>query len=186
MNLALGGLLAISAHRQLMDVPSAIANRWFRDAVLFGLLVMMPIGIFFYLQWPDWSWMYFVDPAKLGDAATVAVWLAYPAAVALGFAVTAGFVRGDSPRMGFAVPLFGALLLGGVSAFAFTRFVTLTSYNEFNNILMQTRGELPFIWTDQLWVLTMAGTGVFAGLPFAYLLVRNVRAGGGFVPPVKP
>lgn len=186
MNLALGGLLAVSAHKQLMDARSALANRWFREALLFGLLIMLPTGIFFYLQWPEWSWLYYVDPAALGDAATVLVWLAYPAAVALGFAVAAVFVRGDTPRMGLAVPIFGAVLLAGVSGIAFSRFITLSSYNEFNNILLRMRGGMPYIWSDPVWVGAMAGLGIFAGLPFGYLLLRNLREGGGLIPPLKP
>lgn len=186
MNLALGGLLAVSAHRQLMGARSAIANRWFRDALIFGTLIMLPTGIFFYLQWPEWSWLYYVDPASVGTAATVAVWLAYPVSVALGFALAAVLVRGDTPRMGLAVPAFGGVLLAVVTALAFSRFITLTNYDEFNNILLRMRGGMPYIWSDKIWIATMAGTGLFAGIPFTYLILRNIREGGGLLPPVKP
>lgn len=186
MNLALGGFLAVSAHKQLMQAESGLANRWFRDAVVFGLLAMMPIGIFFYLNWPDWSWMYWVNPAKLGDGLTVLVWLAYPLAVALGFALTAVFVRGDSPRTSLAVPVIGIVALLVVSGVGYDRFMRSATYSDYNNLLVRMRG-LPYIWTSPAWILAMLGTGLIAGIPFTYLFVRNLREGGaGLLPPVKP
>lgn len=186
MNFALGGFLAVTAHRQLMQASSAVANRWFRDAVLFGTLIMLPVGIFFYLNWPDWSWLYWVDPARVGEVATVAVWLCYPIAVALGFAMTAVFIRGDSPRTCLAVPLIGVVALLTVSGFGYDRFMRTANYADYNNLLVRLRG-LPFIWTDTSWVLTMAGTGVLAGIAVGYLAVRNLREGGaGLLPPAKP
>lgn len=182
----MGGFLAVSAHQQLMRAESAVANRWLRDAVVFGLIVMMPTGIFFYLNWPDWSWLYWVDPAKLGDLVTPLVWLAYPVAVALGFALAAVFVRGDSPRVSLAVPALGLIALGVFSGAFYDRFMHLSVYADYNNMLIRLRG-MPFMWSDKTWVAAMLGTGVFAGIAFAYLFVRNLREGGaGLLPPTKP
>ena len=180
--------MAISAHRGLMDAQSALRNRYFRDAVAFGFLIFLPAGIFFYTHWPDWSWLYLVNPAVLGDWATAGVWGAYPLTVLLGFALAAVLVRGDSPRVSLAVPVIALLAEGGVSLFTLDRFFHLSTFEEFAAYAGRpVVSELPWIWTDLTWVATMAGSGVFFGLPLAWIISRNLKAGGtGFLPPVKP
>lgn len=170
-----------------MAAPSVAGSRWFRDALLFGLLILLPVGIFFYLQWPDWSWLYFVDPDKLSETVTFFVWLAYPLALVAGFALAALSIRGDSPRFSLVVPAVALAALAGGTAYAWARFVRLTNFFEFNASAPQVRAILPKVWDDTTWLLTMAGTGALIFLPFAYLVVRNVREGGrGFLPPAKP
>jgi hypothetical protein len=187
MCIMIGGLIAVSAHRQLMAAPSTLGNRWFRDALFFGLLLMWPVGVFFYLQWPDWSWLYYVDPKSLSETVTFFVWLAYPVATVLGFAMAAAAVRGDSPRFALALPIAGLAGVAVVSAVAFPRFIRLVSYFEYHSTPLPARSLLPYVWTNTTWILAMAGTGVMVGLPLAYLIIRNVREGGrGFLPPAKP
>jgi hypothetical protein len=187
MCLLLGSLLAIAAHRQLMDSESALGNRWFRDAVLFAFLIFLPTGIFFYLQWPDWSWLYFHDPRDLGTVATGLVWAAYPVSVMLGFAVAATMVRGDSPRGALAVPIVSGIVLVAVTLATAKRFLRLTTFEEYSAFIFRPHADLPPIWSDPVWIVTMAGTGVFIFIPFIYLFVRNIREhGAGFLPPAKP
>ena len=188
---AVGGLLALSAHRQLMAAESVFRGPWFRETALFAFLIFLPVGIFFYVQWPAWSWLYTVDPASVPTAAIPAVWLSYPVAVLLGFVLTGIAVRGDSPRFALVVPSAGLAALIAITLLMLHRFLTLTTYAQYQEYLEFGRGELPYIWSDPAWPLTMAGMGFFVGVPLIYLLLRNLRDAGevrprALIPPQAP
>lgn len=170
-----------------MEAQSVLRSRAFGGVLAFALLIYLPMGIFFYLQWPDWSWLYYVDPRSVSMAVTGLVWLAYPIAVLFGFGLAASIVRGDSPRLVLIVPVLGFVLLGGVTVSGWHRFLHASNYEEYNLWLTRPVGDLPWIWTQEPWLAAMAGAGLFVGIPFAYLFLGNLRAGGaGLLPPVKP
>lgn len=64
---------------------------WGRElaAVLsFGGIILWPVGVYYYVVFPDWSWMYFVDPARLPWGASVLVFLGY------GITLVGGYLLG--------------------------------------------------------------------------------------------
>ncbi len=169
-----GALLALSAHRQLRDAPSIFSGPYFRETVAFAFLIFLPTGLFFYVQWPDWSWLYFVDPGAVPAWLAGFVLLTYPLAVLAGFVVTAAFARGDSPRIAWAVPAGAAAGLVIVTAVAFDRFLHATTYERYQ-IARGGRFEFPQIWESTVWIGAMLGAGIFVGVPLLYLIARNLR-----------
>lgn len=178
-------MLALSAHRQLITAPSTWRNRWFRDAAAFGLLIFLPTGIFFYTQWPDWSWLYYVNAAEVSTVVSILAWLAYPAAVMLGFVLTAALLRTSRPRLALVVPAIGVVTLLGVTFADHHRFLHLASYADYW-LVRGAGGSMTRIFDDTLWLATMAGAGLFVGIPVVFLVVRNLRESkGGLLPPSK-
>jgi hypothetical protein len=174
--LAVGAILALSAHSQIRSAPSVLRGPWFRETTIFAFLIFLPTGVFFYLQWPDWSWLYYVDSRQVSGLLTGLTWLSYPLSVLVGFLLSALLLRGRRPRLALVVPAFGVVALIGVTAAAFHRFVHLTTYDQYMLYLQRPRTELPLAWEDRLWIVTMLGSGIFVGVPLLYLLVRNRRA----------
>ncbi len=182
-----GAVLALSAHRQLAGAGSLWLNRWFRETALFAFLIFLPTGVFFYTQWPDWSWLYYVDASQVPGWAAALTMLSYPLAVLFGFGLTAALVRGDTPRSALAVPAVGAVLLVGVTAAALQRFLVLVRHADYPEAATRALGDKPWVWHDTTWVLTMLGMGVFVGVPLLFLVIRNLReSGAGLLPPVRP
>ena len=170
-----------------MEAESAAWNRWFRETALFAFLIFLPTGIFFYTQWPEWSWLYFFNPKDMAEWVAPLVWLAYPLSVLVGFLLAAFLVRGDSPRGALAVPVVAGLALVVITLVTAKRFMRLTTFEEHAAFLFRPGADLPPIYSDPVWIYTMLGSGVFIFIPFIYLFVRNLREhGGGLMPPAKP
>lgn len=178
--------MALSAHRQLMGASSIWRNRWFRDAAAFGLLIFLPTGIFFYTQWPDWSWLYYVNSVHVPPWVTVLAWLAYPAAVMVGFLLTAVLLRTRRPRVALVIPAIGVVALVAVTLVALHQFLHLASYVDYW-LVREARGNLDRVFEEPLWLVTMGGAGIFVGVPVVYLVLRNLRESRrGLLPPSRP
>ncbi len=170
-----------------MDASGLLRNRWFAQTAIFAFVVMMPLGVYYYLQWPDWSWLYYLPAGRVEAMGVFAVWIAYPLAVLLGFALAAAFVRGDSPRVSLVIPAIGLAALTGVSVFALDRFLNLTTYELYHTAAQRGREALPKVWDDSVWLISMGLSGLYVGIPLAFLLFRNLRESrAGLLPPARP
>jgi hypothetical protein len=81
---------------------SSGVSPWGRElyAVLsFEGIILWPVAIYFYVVYPDWSWMYFVDPHRLPFGVSVLVLLAYVATLLGGYLSGWALVRARRQRL---------------------------------------------------------------------------------------
>lgn len=86
---------------------------WGRElaAVLsFEGIIVWPVALYFYWVHPAWSWMYFVDPARLPGVVVVLVLLAYVVALLGGYMGGWALVRARKEKI-----LYAALAAVGVA-----------------------------------------------------------------------
>ncbi len=78
------------------------AQPWRRElglVVSFALLTVAPVATYLYLAYPDWSWMYLADPARLGKGTGLAVVVLTVLMVPAGFLLGWLLLRvGPAPR----------------------------------------------------------------------------------------
>jgi hypothetical protein len=86
---------------------------WGRElmAVLsFEAIIIWPVAIYFYVVHPAWSWMYFVDPARLPPGVSLLVLIAYVATLLGGYLLGWALLRARRDRAVYAA--LAALGLG--------------------------------------------------------------------------
>ena len=75
------GLLFAGCARTQFAAGAAPWGRELWAVLSFEAIVLLPVGLYYYLVYPDWSWMYFVDPRRLPSGVSVLVVLAYVATI---------------------------------------------------------------------------------------------------------
>jgi hypothetical protein len=75
------GLLFAWCARQQFTGGVAPWGRELMAVLSFEAIILWPIAIYYYAVFPDWSWMYFVDPRRLPTGAGVLVLLGNAAAL---------------------------------------------------------------------------------------------------------
>src|SRR5262245_16632596 len=63
-----GALIALAARRPLLRAYDPMRTRSRAAAALFGVAALGPAAVAFYALYPDWSLMYFANPAHLSAA----------------------------------------------------------------------------------------------------------------------
>jgi hypothetical protein len=131
---------------------------WGREiiAVLsFEAIIVWPVALYFYVVHPAWSWMYFVDPARLPWGVSVLVMLGDVATLVGGYLGGWALLRARRERL-----LYAALALVGVVLVIFLivgrgRIAHAGSYDEYHagHALALGEGKLG-------WALAATSTGV--------------------------
>jgi hypothetical protein len=105
----LAGLgLCACARTQLQSGTPPWQSDLLLPVVSFAVLTTTPVSLYLYLAYPDWSWMYLLEPARLPRATGLAV------VVTITLMVPVGYLLGwASLRLFQARGLFG--LLGGLA-----------------------------------------------------------------------
>jgi hypothetical protein len=102
------GLVFSACARQQFASGAAPWGRELYAVLSFEAIILWPIALYFYLMFPDWSWMYLVDPHKLPWGVSLLVLLGYAATLLGGYLAGWGLLRARKPKA-----LWGAL--AGVS-----------------------------------------------------------------------
>jgi hypothetical protein len=102
------GLVFSACARQQFSNGAAPWGRELIAILTFEAIVFWPVETYFYLVYPDWSWMYFVDPHRLPWGASVLVMLGYAATLLGGYLAGWAILRARKPNV-----LYG--VLGGVA-----------------------------------------------------------------------
>jgi hypothetical protein len=63
-----GALIALAAKRPISRAYDPMRTRYSAAAALFGVAALGPAAVAFYALYPDWSLMYFANPAHLSPA----------------------------------------------------------------------------------------------------------------------
>lgn len=83
--------IALSAEAQI-GVGSRLWGRPFQRALLFHFLVFLPVSYSYFHNWPDWSWLYVLDPSQ-SMAYNILGFLVIAALAPAGFALAHYWLR---------------------------------------------------------------------------------------------
>jgi hypothetical protein len=153
------GLLFAGCARTQFAGGSPPWGRELAAVVLFECIILWPVAIYLYFVFPDWSWMYFVDPHRLPGGMVLLVLLAYLATLLGGYFIGWALLRShrDKALLG---ALGGASLLIGLFALVFrARLLTVGTLREFN-----AGRALSVADTKLLWAMLVITPGVFAAV----------------------
>ena len=117
-HLGLGLAFALAA-RGRIRADGPYAGPAFAVALAHVGLVVAPLTFYFYLVQPDWTWLYWIDPAKVPGLAVVPLVAAHAGLVIGGWYLGARLLRDDRQRLalwilaglGAAIVVTAALLL---------------------------------------------------------------------------
>ena len=127
----IGLFFTLIAKDQIRAEVARVFHRTFWTAFLFQLLVFVPIGIYLYVRYPDWSLMYFVDPDALSPAMNILVPVGYQAAMVVGFLVGQSLVRRENEKAVLGLLIGTSAILGLYSLLTLSRFYYVGEYSQF-------------------------------------------------------
>ena len=131
--LGAGAAIAVTARRATVRELDPFRSRYLAIAGLFGTLVLTPAGLALYLLFPDWSLMYFANPAHLGWYLVVPLLVfLYLGGPPIGFLVTRLLLLRSRPRDRRLVLLTWILLLGIVLIGGAARLGRVAYYEAFH------------------------------------------------------
>lgn len=88
---------------------------------LFEVLVFVPLGMYFWLRWPDWTWMYLVDRSRSLLLAALGLSL-YPISHELGYRNAMRLIKAGRSDKALTHCAASLVVLALVSAFGWRRF----------------------------------------------------------------
>jgi hypothetical protein len=93
----IGASVAYAARIQIRTLQRAIfSSRYFISLMVFGIGILLPVGIYFYAFYSDWSWMYLADTSAMSGGIVVMVMVSYPIVAIMGYLVGYFSARGNS------------------------------------------------------------------------------------------
>ena len=174
LSFVVGQILALSAAPMLKKEDSML-NTYFLRAILFQLLVMIPIAYFLSWRWTAWSWMYFVDISRHSSLWTHAAIWTYLVAMIAGFHIAYLCIRAGKTAASYIYLAFGIVGACGF-LFGLAGRVFLHIQNDFGNWTeapswFNAKGGplIPWFW---LWMFLV---GIYFFVPLAYILLLNIR-----------
>lgn len=131
----LGLLVPLLSPAYIRQARHAVRNWYFLALVMFQLFFFIPLGTYLYFYYPDWSLMFFADPAAMDPVAVRLTGLfavaGYMIAAMVGFAVSATLIRKDRARQAWIATVVVAVGLGVFSLITMTRLMEVGTYAEF-------------------------------------------------------
>src|SRR5690349_13788216 len=126
-HLALGPAFALAA-RDRIRVDGTYASPAFSIALAHVGLVVIPLGLYFYLVQPDWTWLYGIDPASIPRLAAVPLVAAHAGLVIAGWHLGAQLVRRDRTRLAVWLAVGLAVAIIVAAALVLPRLATAATY----------------------------------------------------------
>ena len=162
------GLVFSACARQQFSGGAAPWGRELMAVLSFEAIILWPVALYYYLVYPDWSWMYFVDPHKLPWGVSLLVMLGYVATLLGGYLAGWAILRARKPRV-----LYGAL--GGVALFLLVfalvgrgRLANNGTFDEYH------AGHAPGVTEGKLiWALAVTALGVAAAIALVGFTLRE-------------
>lgn len=172
ISFVLGLAFALTAGPALKR-EAGIMNRYFWRAVCFQLLVMVPIGIYLVVRWPDWSWMYIIDPSEHPNQMWVGLFCAtagYMAALLAGYISGYLCIRINEESVARLLMTLGII---GLIAATFLPYLPRPGILWLGTTEQFRFGGAKLAITDPAWVVSFAVIGVYFFVPFLILLRKN-------------
>lgn len=163
MNLLFGiGFALIARDRVKADGP--FASPAFALVVLHAAAVVAPIALYFYAVHPAWSWMYWVDPAKLAGVFVLPLMVGHAGLVVGGWYVSGILIRkglqGALLYVGGAIALILLVLVVGGMA----RLSTAADYPGFVAHKGVSLLSVQLGWAAVVSLLAMFGSAVYVAI----------------------
>lgn len=113
---------------------SAIASVAFGVLLIGEVLLMLPMGLYLYLFYPDWSWMYLVEAREVPSAVVVFVMGGYLVAATAGYFGAVALCRAS--RETFVLWLIGALgfIVVLTLAIGYRRFGLVGTFEQYHRL----------------------------------------------------
>lgn len=125
-----GNIFAVAAKDSITEEPEKV-NTALNRGRLFTLLVTIPIGLYFMVRWPDWSWTYAAGRHSRSRIAGVLGLATYLASHEVGFRNAARLVEAGKANRAMAHAAAGFLAFCSVVAFGWSRFRWLGTREEY-------------------------------------------------------
>lgn len=169
---ASGIAAALAARVELRVSPRPpLLTQSFGAYAVFALLVLVPVGVYFYLFHGDWFLLYAFDVERIPSALALVGFLLLGGVGALGFVVGASMVRGQRDALGGVLAGLSVLAAIGVAVVARERLGLVGTYAQFKGGFgLQPFGRGPLVQgTAAMSAILLAG--------ILFLLLR-LRAAG--------
>jgi hypothetical protein len=152
------GLVFAVCARQQFTGGAAPWGRELAAVMSFEAIVLWPVALYYYLVYPDWSWMYFVDARRLPAGISILVLLAYVAMLLGGYLAGWALLRAGKLRVLIGVTGGMAVALGGFVVACRSRFFSSGSFAEWH---AGHSAPAPSSGDGKLsWALVVTGIGV--------------------------
>ncbi len=171
-SLLIGSSVSYGARIQIRTLQRHVfTTRYFSALMLLETTIILPVGLYFYMFYPDWSWMYLVNPATLNPGVAVMAFAAYPVSAAMGYLV--GYYSARSNSDFVTLMFMGFLSVGLLLLYiaAKNQFLWLGTYDQYHRDV-----GLAFIADTSVlpsFVLSVLGIGIC----WSYLIYRFMREG---------
>jgi hypothetical protein len=144
---------------------------WGRElwaVVIFEAVVAWPVTLYFCLVFPDWAWMFLVDPKRLPLGATALVLLGGAATLVGGWLGGWALLRARRDRLAAGIGAGGLLVLILFVILTRARLFSGGSYAEYH------AGSAPGAGEGKLgWALAVTAIGVAAAAAFVCTTIRE-------------
>jgi hypothetical protein len=171
-NLLVGVSVAFSARIQIRTLQRHVfATRYFLSLMMLEAMIILPVGLYFYVFYTDWSWMYLVDTSRVSSGVGVMALIAYPAAAAMGYLVGYYSARSGSDWISVMFMIFIGVGLLGLFAAAGNQYVSVGTYEQY-----RLNAGLKNIGSTSL-VPSIATAVIGIGISWVYLMARFSKEG---------
>ncbi len=168
----IGASVAYAARIQIRTLQRAIfGSRYFLAMMMFGLGILLPVGIYFYAFYSDWSWMYLADTSKMSGGIVVMAMVSYPIAAIISYLVGYFSARGNSDWVTLMFLLLMVIGLIGLFAVAPDKIFWVGTYEQYH----RNTGLRQFAATSLFPSTLLALSGIC--VCWFYILYRFVQEG---------
>ena len=157
-----GMIFSLGTLRNINSTRTVLANKYFLAALLYNTLFCLPIGVYCYVVFPDWCWMYWLDSRDAALGLVITAFVGYYISFTCGFAGAILFER-RRRLLGVRVLLAAAAVLLIFAVINYKRLFFVGSLEQFQ------AGALPVIFRRRLLAVI-----VFAGMPLALAALIGV------------
>lgn len=179
-NFMLGLFIPYVARDRLRKIDTIFLNKYFGAVLLVAVAIMAPVGYFIFAYYPDWSMMYFVNPAGAHPYLKFVVVGMYIFANLLGYITGQSFVKQHRDKLALGLLITLGLVLGAFSAINAKRFYFLTGFRDYQDGVTQT------IFSDWRFVVFLVlSTAVFC-IVYFFLVRHFIREGNSTVTKPTP
>jgi hypothetical protein len=149
------GLVFAACARQQFGGGAAPWGRELAAVLSFEAIILWPVALYYYLVYPDWSWMYFVDSRKLPGGVGILVLLAYVATLLGGYLAGWALLRARKQSLLLGSMATTLSALGAFIVVCRGRLFSSGTFAEYHagKALSLTEGKLA-------WGLVVTGIGV--------------------------
>jgi hypothetical protein len=172
LSLLTGATVSYGARIQIRTLQRhAFSTRYFSGLMMLQIMVVMPLGGYFYAFYPDWSWMYLVNSQQINLGVVIMALVSYPLAAAMGYLVGYYSSRSGSDWVTVMFITFMFIGLIGLFAVAYNQLLNVGTYNQYHRNV-----GLKLIYGTSLFpsvLLALSGLAVSWG----YLVYRFIQEG---------